>query len=115
MDDDYNTARAQGHLFELAKAINRVVDAADAEPRERVSVPGAGRVLLRLGGTIGLFWGMGETAEEAPEEVQVLVRERDKARLEKQWARADELRDAILALGYVLEDQKGGTRARRKT
>ena len=34
--------------------------------------------------------------------------------VQKQWQRADELRDRILALGYVLEDQKGGTRARRK-
>jgi cysteinyl-tRNA synthetase len=42
------------------------------------------------------------------------VKQRDEARLQKQWQRADELRDKILALGYVLEDQKGGTRARRK-
>jgi cysteinyl-tRNA synthetase len=114
MDDDFNTARAQGHLFELAKAINRVADAADAPATERAAIRAAAASLRRLGETIGLFWGEGAPDEEAPEEVQVLVRERDKARLEKQWKRADELRDAILALGYVLEDQKGGTRARRK-
>jgi cysteinyl-tRNA synthetase len=33
----------------------------------------------------------------------------------EQWRRADELRDEILALGYVLEDSKGGTRARPKS
>ncbi len=116
MDDDFNTARAQGHLFELAKAVNRVADASDAAPEERAALPGAGRTLRALGSTIGLFWTSGEEApEEVPEEVQSLVRERDKARVEKQWKRADELRDAIMALGYVLEDQKGGTRARRKT
>jgi cysteinyl-tRNA synthetase len=114
MDDDFNTARAQGHLFELAKAINRVADAADAPATERAAIPTAAASLRRLGETIGLFWGEEAPEEEASEEVQVLVRERDKARLEKQWKRADELRDAILALGYVLEDQKGGTRARRK-
>ena len=35
-------------------------------------------------------------------------------RLEKDWKRADLLRDEILALGYLLEDAKGGTQARRK-
>jgi cysteinyl-tRNA synthetase len=34
--------------------------------------------------------------------------------MQKKWKRADELRDEILALGYVLEDSNGGTRARRK-
>jgi cysteinyl-tRNA synthetase len=59
--------------------------------------------------------GEGKAQEEAaPGDVQVLVKQRDEARLQKQWQRADELRDQILALGYVLEDQKGGTRARRK-
>jgi cysteinyl-tRNA synthetase len=115
MDDDFNTARAQGHLFELAKAINRVADSADADAAERASIPPAGRALQRLAGTIGLLWGGSGAEEEAPEQVQILVRERDRARLTKEWERADELRDAILALGYVLEDQKGGTRARRKT
>jgi cysteinyl-tRNA synthetase len=111
MDDDFNTARAQGHLFELAKALHRAAEAADGE---RESIPSVGRTLRRLGATIGLFWGAAEPEEELPEEVQALVRERDSARLRKQWKRADDLRDAILALGYVLEDQKGGTRARRR-
>jgi cysteinyl-tRNA synthetase len=70
--------------------------------------------LRRLGEIIGLFWGPSASEEEAPEAVQTLVRKRDEARMQKQWRRADELRDEILALGYVLEDAKGGTRARRK-
>ena len=114
MDDDFNTARAQGHLFELAKAINRVADTSDPPDAERTGLPAAAATLRRLGETIGLFFGGEGAAEEVPEDVQGLVRERDRARLEKRWERADELRDAILALGYVLEDQKGGTRARRK-
>jgi cysteinyl-tRNA synthetase len=114
MDDDFNTARGQGHLFELARAINRVTESPDAPARERNAVAETGARLRRMGETIGLFWGGGGAEEEVPEEVQSLVRQRDEARLTKQWKRADELRDAILELGYVLEDQKGGTRARRK-
>ncbi|HEU4334094.1 MAG TPA: cysteine--tRNA ligase, partial [Candidatus Eisenbacteria bacterium] len=116
MDDDFNVARAQGHLFELAKEMNRVADAPDATADDRAAVAEAGRTLRALGTIIGLFAGAGAGGgeEEAPEAVQALVRQRDEARVQKEWKRADQLRDEIQALGYVLEDSKGGTRARRK-
>ncbi|HLF06221.1 MAG TPA: cysteine--tRNA ligase [Thermoplasmata archaeon] len=114
MDDDFNTARAQGHLFEMAKAINRAVDAGPPTDLDREAIVYSGEVLRASGVTIGLFWGAEVPEEDATEEVQLLARQRDEARLQKDWKRADELRDRILALGYVLEDQKGGTRARRK-
>jgi len=114
MDDDLNVARAQGHLFELAKEINRVADAPGSNAADHAAVAEAGRTLRRLGGIIGLFQGAGAEEEDVPESVQALVRQRDEARLEKNWKRADELRDEILAKGYLLEDAKGGTRARRK-
>jgi cysteinyl-tRNA synthetase len=115
MDDDFNTARAQGHLFEMAKAINRVADQTDGSAVEQAALPAAGRHLRELGEMIGLFWG--NRAEEAPPpaEVEALARKRDEARLQMQWGRADELRDEIAALGYVLEDGKGGTKVRRKS
>jgi cysteinyl-tRNA synthetase len=75
----------------------------------------AGRTLRALGEVIGLFWGGPAAEEEVPKEVQDLVRQRDESRVQKQWKRADELREEISALGYVLEDSKEGTRARRKT
>jgi cysteinyl-tRNA synthetase len=114
MDDDFNAARAQGHLFELAKEINRVADAADGTADDRAAVAEAGKTLERLGSIIGLFGGAEAPEEAAPENVQALVRQRDEARLQKEWKRADILRDEILALGYTLEDAKGGTVARRK-
>jgi cysteinyl-tRNA synthetase len=114
IEDDFNTARAQGHLFEMAKAINRVADSPDAPAAERAALPAAGGSLRRLGEVIGLFRGGAAPEEEVPGDVQALVRERDESRMQKRWKRADELRDEILALGYVLEDSKGGTRARRK-
>jgi cysteinyl-tRNA synthetase len=113
MDDDFNSAKAQGHLFDLAKAINRVAESGASGP-DHAALPHATRTLRRLGETLGLFWEGKPREEEVPEEVQALVRQRDEARLQKQWQRADELRDQIQTLGYVLDDQKGGTRARRK-
>jgi cysteinyl-tRNA synthetase len=114
MDDDFNTARAQGHLFEMAKAINRVADQTDGSAVEQAALPAAGRHLRELGEMIGLFWGL--KPEEAPPsaDVEALVRKRDEARVQMQWGRADQLRDEIAALGYVLEDGKGGTKVRRK-
>lgn len=114
MDDDFNVARAQGHLFELAKEINRVADAPDATADDRAAVAEAGKTLERLGSVIGLFSATEAPEEVAPETVQDLVRQRDEARVQKDWKRADQLRDEILALGYLLEDAKGGTQARRK-
>ena len=114
MDDDFNAARAQGHLFELAKEINRLADAPDATVDDRAAVAEAGKTLLRLGSIVGLFATSEAPEEEAPETVQALVQQRDEARVQKDWKRADQLRDEILALGYLLEDAKGGTQARRK-
>jgi len=113
MEDDFNSAKAQGHLFDLAKAINRVAESGSGDG-DRAALPLATRTLRRLGETLGLFWGGKPQEQEVPEGVQSLARQRDEARLQKQWQRADELRDQILALGYTLEDQKGGTKARRK-
>ncbi|HEU4724808.1 MAG TPA: cysteine--tRNA ligase [Candidatus Eisenbacteria bacterium] len=114
MDDDFNAAKAQGHLFELAKEINRVADAPGATADDRAAAAAAGKTLVRLGATIGLFAATEAPEEEVPEAVQALVRQRDEARLQKEWKRADILRDELLALGYTLEDAKGGTIARRK-
>ena len=114
LDDDFNAAKGQGHLFEMAKAINRVADNAQSSAADRAALPEAGRTLRRLGELIGLFWGSGKPEAEVPEAVQSLVRQRDEARIQKQWRRADELRDEILALGFVLEDSKEGTKARPK-
>lgn len=115
MEDDFNTAKAHGHLFEMAKAINRAADL-DSPAAERAAVPAACRKLRSLGEVIGLFRGPLRKEEEAvPESVQALVQQREEARLQKNWRRADELRDEILAHGYLLEDSKGGTRARRKS
>jgi cysteinyl-tRNA synthetase len=115
LEDDFNTAKAQGHLFEIAKAINRAADSPGPAEARAKELHAAGKALRAMGETIGLFWGGPAAEEEVPEEVQALVRKRDESRVQKQWRRADELRDEIAALGYVLEDSKEGTRARRKT
>ena len=48
-----------------------------------------------------------------PEEIAAMVKEREEARKNKNWARSDELRDALKEAGYIVEDTKQGQKVRR--
>ncbi|MBD3337136.1 MAG: cysteine--tRNA ligase [Candidatus Eisenbacteria bacterium] len=102
MDDDFNSAKALGQLFEAAHIVNRMVDEGPA---------GAGQVLRNafglldeMMGLLGLQWPE-RTAAEVPEEVAALARERAEARSRKDWPEADRLRDAIQAKGWQIVDK----------
>ena len=59
--------------------------------------------------TLGLeLFTVEEKQIDAPEEIVALARERWEAKQEKDWAKADELRDALLAQGWVIKDSKDG-------
>ena len=51
--------------------------------------------------------------EELPAEITELLEQRKAARKEKNFALADELRDKITALGYVVEETREGTKVRK--
>ena len=51
--------------------------------------------------------------EIIPEEIQKIIAERDSARLQKDWAKSDELRQQLEALGYEVKDTKDGTKIRK--
>ena len=51
--------------------------------------------------------------DELPEDIRKMVDERAEARKNKDWKRSDELRDAIKAAGYILEDTKQGQKVRK--
>jgi cysteinyl-tRNA synthetase len=106
MNDDANTARAIGYLFDLAREVNRAGEAGDAEPARA-----GAQALRRLGGLIGLFWMAPSTAEpEWPAEVLDLVARREAARKARNFKESDELRDKLKALGVVVEDGAQGPR-----
>jgi cysteinyl-tRNA synthetase len=56
----------------------------------------------------------GETGEEIPAEVKAVAEERWTARLEKNWAKSDELREKLSALGYLVKDSKEGYTLEKK-
>ncbi len=111
MDDDFNTAGALGHLFDLVRAINQARDE-DAGPQAL----GAAQALLReLTDVLGLrLEENGHSGGEAAPFVDLLVDVRTELRRQKLWALSDLIRDRLLELGVALEDGKGGTTWRWK-
>jgi len=109
MDDDFNSAAAVGHLFDLARAINRALD----EGGGSEAVQGARR-LLALGSVLGLFWKAPAAEAAWPAEVTALAEARVAARAAKDWKRSDELRDQLAALGVLVEDGPQGQKLKRK-
>jgi cysteinyl-tRNA synthetase len=108
MDDDFNSARAIGHLFDLSRDINRAIDEGrGAEARD------AAVAMLELGRLLGLFWRRPE-GESWPDEILALARERETARKSRNWARADELRGRLAEQGVLVEDGPEGPKLKRK-
>jgi cysteinyl-tRNA synthetase len=114
MDDDFNTARAIACLFDLSKRINLALEGDQVGPATVSTAALAAREIMDLGAVLGLTWKGIEEKEEIPAEIAALVSEREGARGDKDWAKADELRDAIAQKGFVLEDRADGTQVRRK-
>ncbi len=111
MDDDFNTALALSALFGLFKNIKAKIAAGDK------SVGADINQIINTYSLLGLFkTGADEflnsvgvkAAEEIPAEVSALADERQAYRKEKNWAKSDELRDKIAALGYEIKDGKDG-------
>ena len=114
MDDDFNCPEAMPVLFELAKEINRV-KASDNEEAGKLAY-----ILISLGEVLGV-------AQSAPEdflqgnsddsdnvaEIEALIKQRNDARANKDWAMADDVRDKLAALNIILEDSAGGTTWRK--
>lgn len=108
MDDDFNTADAIAAVFELAKFINSFVnEGSSKEMLNRLK----GQIIL-LSGICGLI--VEEKVEMLDEEIESMISERQKARKEKDFARADEIRDLLLNKGIILEDTREGVKFRRE-
>ena len=102
MDDDLNTADALGALFDLARACNTFV----TRPRGGDAIDAAAALFDRLCGVLGLLQHKRDAA--APAEALELLEQRQQARAARDFARADEIRDRLKAMGFAVEDTKQG-------
>ena len=106
MDDDLNTADAIGAIFELVKDANVSLTSSSS----RAAVEAVLNSFKALTDVLGLV----QKSEDAlPADIQAMVDERAAARKAKDWKRSDELRDAIKAAGYILEDSREGQKVRK--
>lgn len=105
MDDDLNTANALSVLFEFAREINITVS--DTK-YSRSFYTGLKDRFMALASALGLLYNCGTTSLEA--EIEQLIKERQEARKNRNFARADEIRDELKARGIVLEDTKDGVK-----
>lgn len=116
MCDDFNTADALGSLFELTRAINRSLDSVGWTP----TLQSALEEINHFGSTLGILeyepeeYLQGHKLEKSSsditeEEIEELIKERNSARDEKNWKRADEIRDDLSNRGILLEDKAEDT------
>jgi len=109
MQDDFNTPDAVTAVFDLVAEANAYLqhEVTDTATLERFL-----SALRETGDILGIVPEQRE--EMLDEDIERLIAERSEARRLKNWKRADEIRDLLLAKGIVLEDTPQGVRWRRK-
>ena len=108
MDNDLNTALAITAVYDVLKAdVSNATKLALIKDFDKVLSIG----LVEAAGKIS---SKADTEEALPEEVAALAEQRKAARKEKNFALADELRDKITALGYVITETREGTKITKK-
>jgi cysteinyl-tRNA synthetase len=106
MDDDLNTADAVAAIFDLVKYTNSNFN----EESSRGAVRHAYDILMQLAKVLGILTRKDEILDE---EIQKLIEDRNEARKNRDFAKADQIRDDLLERGIVLEDTRDGVKWKR--
>ena len=119
MDDDFNTAMAIGHVFELVREINKFLDSKPCGDTSKPLVERAKAALDMAGGVLNLFgrtpgqWNIDLLASKkiplGSTDIERKIGDRRAARQDKDWALADAIRKELEDKGILLEDKKSGT------
>ncbi|WP_323844011.1 cysteine--tRNA ligase [Microbulbifer magnicolonia] len=113
LEDDLNTPIAISELHQIAKDLNK------AEAADKAHLKG---MLLQAGEMLGILQQDPETWFQqarggesiSAEEIEQLIAERTQSKKDRNFARADEIREELKAKGVVLEDSREGTKWRRE-
>ena len=123
MDDDFNSAQGIGFVFEAVRQLNRFMDGigSKAHQPDIVRLSSTRADLIRIGEVLGILTedstqffkrrkaGLLEQKEIDAAVVERLIAERAQARQEKDWDRADRIRDELAAMNVLIEDRPEGT------
>lgn len=107
--DDLNISAALGALFDFVRDMNGVCDSKQISKREAQT---ALELMRKFDSVLGVL-SFEKPEDSIPLELQEAFENRLKARQEKNWKLADELRDFIQQRGYVIEDTPNGARLKK--
>ena len=105
LDDDLNTSSALAALFELIKDVNVLLERQSVGSANRDQIV---RLFTNANRVLAVFEVGNRGAED--EQIKALIGEREEARRERDYQRADEIRAELTRRGIILEDTKEGTR-----
>ena len=115
MDDDFNTSEALAVIFDCVRELNRAVEAKNVKDAAVYR-----KTLLEIAGSLGLlsltparFLGV-EASGSDDGTIQNLIDQRVQARSEREWKRADTIREELASMGVEIEDRPDGTTTWRK-
>jgi cysteinyl-tRNA synthetase len=108
MDDDFNTANAISILFDFSKEANVYLQEKNTSKEVITKFI---QLFDELSGVLGLT--LHKEEELLDEQIEALIEERNQARKEKNFARADEIRDLLKQQNIILEDTAQGVRWKR--
>lgn len=104
MDDDFNTADAISAIFEFVKYANTNVSAENS----KAFIQAVLDKMISLCDVLGII--VDKKEEILAEDIEKMIEDRQAARKAKDFKKADEIRDALLAKGIVLEDTREGVK-----
>lgn len=114
MDDDFNTAKALGVIFEFISFVNKHIKRGKIDVE---SLKDYKRFIFELCGVLGINLELRTLSTEhgaQVEDVEKLIEDRSSAKKEKNFKRADEIRKLLNEQGIILEDTPYGTKWSRK-
>ncbi len=116
MEDDFSTPEVIAVLFDVVRLLNAARTAQDVDQINVLAI-----ILKSLGAVLGLlqsdpddFFQSGRKNELEEKDIELLILERNQAKKEKNFSRADAIRDELKMKGIVLEDSRSGTSWRRE-
>jgi cysteinyl-tRNA synthetase len=116
MDDDFNTREAIGNLFVFSRKVNSILT---NEKPGRNSLENVLDFFSEINEVLGIFEDDSKKASEkessglSDEDIKEMIELRERARIDRDWATADSIRDELKEKGIVIEDGKEGVRWKR--